>query len=89
MSDNETYDFVTIYKGKNSITYLAKEFEELGEQATPYSIRQNPSDKAPFVKFTLAEAEAMALIKSPETTPQGNGLGAWGLEALKRLSNPQ
>jgi len=62
---NESVEFVTIYRGKDSVTYLAKEFEELGENATPYSVRQNPSDKAFFAKIHLRDADAIRTHTEP------------------------
>lgn len=77
------YKFLTIYKGRNSITYLAKEFEEKGENATPYSIKQNPSENVPFHKFTLAESDAIQRWDGPETQTANNG--SWNKKILKEL----
>ena len=72
MDELGAVEMVTIYRGKDSVTYLASEFEELGEKATPYRINQNPSDSAPFVKIKLEDADAMMMHQelAPPTNKQ-------------------
>ena len=74
--------FLTIYKGKSSITYLASDFEKFGDNAIPYSIRQNPSENAPFHKFELKDTEAIELSIEPQISETTSG---WNIDALRKL----
>ena len=53
----ETVEMLTIMRGKDSITYLMSDWEKYGEDATPYVIRQNPSERTLFVKFNPGQAD--------------------------------
>lgn len=67
---SDSIEMLTIFDNKgNEITYIASEFEELGENATPYRIRQNPSENVPFVKFKLSESSGFR--KHEELTLDG------------------
>lgn len=83
------YEVLTVYKGRNSITYLLSDWEKHGEDAEPLYVRQHPLENAPFVKFNLADADTVGFYKNPDAKPEGNDMGKWDLDALKRLSNPQ
>jgi murein L,D-transpeptidase YcbB/YkuD len=71
----DEYELVTIYRGKDSSTYLADEFAELGENATPISIRQNPSENAPFHKIKLQDTDAIYFHQPKPTEEKQVNLG--------------
>jgi hypothetical protein len=62
-------EFVTVYRGRDSVMYLADDFYKYGEGATPYHIRQNPSDKAPFVKMKFEDVDAIVMPPRPQPEP--------------------
>lgn len=53
--ENEQYELLTIFKGKNEVTYLLSDWEKYGDNATPIRLRQNTSNQAPVVKFNYLE----------------------------------
>ena len=53
----EKIEMVTVYRGKDQATYLAEDFEKHGENATPYSVIQNPSDKTPWIEMNLKDID--------------------------------
>lgn len=55
----ETVEMLTIMRGKDSITYLMSDWERYGEDAIPFSIKQNPSDRTPFVLFKTSESDGV------------------------------
>lgn len=52
-------EMITIFKGKNEITYLTEDYMKFGDNATPYRLRQSPSENAPFKKFKASEADGL------------------------------
>lgn len=56
-SKDEAYEVVTVYVGKNSRTYLAKEFMELGKEAIPIFENIHPSEKGPVAAFKPINAD--------------------------------
>ena len=59
MEKLEEVEVITLFRGKDSATYLASEFEKYGENAEPLAVRQNPSENAPFVRMKLRDTDAV------------------------------
>lgn len=53
----EEYEVITLFRGRDSATYLLSEFEKYGENAEPLFVRQNPSENAPFKKIYLKDTD--------------------------------
>ena len=52
-------EMISIFKGRDVITYEIKDYRKHGDNATPYRIQQNPSDREPFVKFNGGESDGV------------------------------
>lgn len=62
-------EVVTVYRGKDSATYLLSEFQELGDKATPIAVRQYPGDRKPYRKIELKDTDAIAIEKVDQSLP--------------------
>lgn len=84
MSDK--YEIVTLYRGRDSATYLMSDWVEKGENAEPIKINQYPANKQPYVKMELKDVDAIYM----QSTENGASTGKWDVKALKRLleNNP-
>lgn len=80
------YDFVTIYRGRDSVTYLMSDWLKDGDNATPYQIRQNPSDREPFVKMSMEEADGFYQHNAfTKEELEINNSDKWDKKQLKKL----
>lgn len=79
-------EIVTVYRGKDSATYLLSEFQELGHEATPIVVRQYPGENKPYHKIKLEDTDAIAI--KTVNQDQGNDMAKWDLKALQRLLEP-
>lgn len=80
MGKLEEVEVITLFRGKDSVTYLASEFEKYGEDAEPLAVRQNPSENTPFVKMKLQDTDAVMKHKQlMPATPTKENLSQEGL----------
>lgn len=56
---SEKFEFLTIYRGKDIVTYLLSDWEENGENATPLRLVQNPSESTPFREIKMEDIDAV------------------------------
>ncbi len=86
--NDDNYEIVTVYRGKDSATYLASEFMELGDKATPIAVHQNPMSAEPWHEMKLEDVDSIEFYK-PGSQEQGTDLPRWDLKALKGLLEAQ
>ena len=87
MNESE-YELITVYRGKDSATYLAKDFLEFGDNAEPLWMRQNPSDNAPFVKIELKDSDGFYQHNEITKEDIEGHKGVWNTKALQKPPTP-
>jgi hypothetical protein len=85
---SEKYELITVYRGKDSATYLSKDFVELGDSAKPIWVRQYPGDKKPFVKINLKDSDGFYQHNKMTKKEIENYKGAWDVMELQKLIAP-
>lgn len=89
MKEVETVEVITLYRGKDSATYLASDWEKYGTDAEPIRVTQEPGKNEPFHKMEYKDVDTF--YRRSEPTQEGvkqlveqqpNG---WGKEALQKL----
>lgn len=84
MKINE-YELVTVYRGKNSATYLLEDFKKHGDDAKPLWVKQYPGDRQPFNKIKLEEADGMYMHNRLTKDDIKKFDGKWDVKALRKL----
>jgi hypothetical protein len=82
-------DLVTVWRGRDSATYLLSDWEKLGDKAEPLYVEQSPTKNGPFHKIDMTDVDGFykhtALTKEEILTDSS---GKWDIAALKKLTSP-
>lgn len=79
-----SYELVTVYRGRDSATYLASDFYKFGDEAKPLFIRQYPGDNKPYHKIELKDTDAIQLYNKVNYS-EHHPTGQWNTTALRKL----
>lgn len=82
--NKEEYEVITVYRGRDSVTYEAEDYYKNGDNATPLAINQWPGDKQPFVKIKSIDSDGIGFYKVPEFDDADKS-GEWDKKALRKL----
>jgi len=85
MSELYSFELITVWRGRDSATYLCKDFVELGDKATPIRVSQYPGINQPFNKIELKDVDGFYghnAIKGRDIKQES---GTWDMGILKQL----
>jgi len=85
MIKNDCFELITIWRGRDSATYLSKDFIELGEKAVPIWVRQYPGVNAPFRKIRIQDTECFYLYNPVTKKDMKQKNSVWDVDSLRKL----